>query len=149
MLRTHECAANLHVMQHTNGDRFLSQVTGNVKWVLRTEGLAVLTAALLVYGFYGFSWATFFMCFLLPDLSLLGYLFGKKVGAISYNCAHSYIGPAIFISFAFILGEQLYQLICLIWAAHIGFDRTLGYGLKYQNGFSYTHLGKIGKEKGA
>jgi hypothetical protein len=34
--------------------------------------------------------------------------------------------------------------VALIWLAHIGFDRALGYGLKYKAGFGFTHLGRIG-----
>jgi hypothetical protein len=34
--------------------------------------------------------------------------------------------------------------IALIWANHIGIDRMLGYGLKYAEGFRFTHLGRIG-----
>jgi hypothetical protein len=32
-----------------------------------------------------------------------------------------------------------------LWLAHSGFDRMLGYGLKSPDGFSFTHLGRIGK----
>jgi hypothetical protein len=35
----------------------------------------------------------------------------------------------------------------LIWCAHIGFDRALGYGLKSPEGFRFTHLGKIGRDQ--
>lgn len=129
-----------------NGDQNLGQVIGNVKWVLRIEGLAILIVALFIYHTLGFNWATFFIYFLLPDLAFLGYLFGIKIGAIAYNSTHSYIGPAIAISLSLSLGNELAHIIGLIWAAHIGFDRALGYGLKYEKGFSYTHLGKIGKE---
>jgi hypothetical protein len=34
--------------------------------------------------------------------------------------------------------------LALIWLAHIGIDRALGYGLKYASGFGFTHLGRIG-----
>lgn len=39
-------------------------------------------------------------------------------------------------------------LLCAatIWCAHIGFDRALGYGLKYAEGFGFTHLGRIGRK---
>jgi hypothetical protein len=127
----------------------LGQVIGNIKWVLRIEGLATCMLALFFYKTLGFSWATFFIYFLLPDLSFIGYAFGKKLGAITYNCAHSYIGPAILFSLSLSLGIELFQIMGIIWTAHIGFDRALGYGLKYEQGFSYTHLGKIGKEKNA
>jgi hypothetical protein len=142
-------AAELNVMQRKKGDQPVGQAIGNVKWVLRIEGLAILTFALFFYSYVGFNWATFFIYFLLPDLSFLGYIFGNKVGAITYNCAHSYIGPVIVFSLFLNSGIELFHIIGLIWAAHIGFDRALGYGLKYEKGFSYTHLGKIGKEKNA
>jgi hypothetical protein len=35
--------------------------------------------------------------------------------------------------------------IALIWANHIGVDRLMGYGLKYSDGFGWTHLGRLGK----
>lgn len=128
---------------------FVGKVIGNVKWVLRIEAVAVLTLALFFYNVLAFNWTTFFIYFLLPDISFIGYLFGKRVGAISYNCAHSYIGPAIVFMLFLGLGGEIFQIIGLIWIAHIGFDRALGYGLKYEKGFAYTHLGKIGKEKNA
>jgi len=127
----------------------VGKVIGNVKWVLRIEAVVVLTLALFFYNVLAFNWTTFFIYFLLPDISFIGYLFGKRVGAISYNCAHSYIGPAIVFMLFLGLGGEIFQIIGLIWIAHIGFDRALGYGLKYEKGFAYTHLGKIGKEKNA
>lgn len=127
----------------------MGKVIGNVKWVLRIEAVVVLTLALFFYNVLAFNWTTFFIYFLLPDISFIGYLFGKRVGAISYNCAHSYIGPAIVFMLFLGLGGEIFQIIGLIWIAHIGFDRALGYGLKYEKGFAYTHLGKIGKEKNA
>jgi hypothetical protein len=113
------------------------------------KAVVVLTLALFFYNVLAFNWTTFFIYFLLPDISFIGYLFGKRVGAISYNCAHSYIGPAIVFMLFLGLGGEIFQIIGLIWIAHIGFDRALGYGLKYEKGFAYTHLGKIGKEKNA
>ncbi|AGO54910.1 DUF4260 family protein [Serratia plymuthica] len=63
--------------------------------------------------------------------------------AIGYNLAHSYIGPAL-CALLFVLFPQLFWLMtALIWCVHIGFDRTLGYGLKYAKGFAYTHLGRL------
>ena len=86
------------------------------------------------------------MLFLLPDLSFLGYLAGPRVGAGAYNAAHSYIGPGR------AAGARLRSAACaaalafgLIWCAHIGLDRALGYGLKYGSDFGATHLGRIGR----
>ncbi|WP_371316389.1 DUF4260 domain-containing protein [Shewanella sp. NIFS-20-20] len=109
--------------------------------------LAVLTLALYFYHSVGFNWATFFIFFLVPDLSLLGYIFGNKVGATTYNSAHSYIGPVIVFALFVHSANELWQIIGLVWAAHIGFDRALGYGLKYGKGFCNTHLGTIGTKR--
>ncbi|MCX2805475.1 DUF4260 family protein [Microbulbifer thermotolerans] len=66
---------------------------------------------------------------------------------LPYNCAHSLVGAILILGLGFFNEVQLLQLLGLIWLAHIGFDRLLGYGLKYQRGFGYTHLGLIGKAK--
>jgi hypothetical protein len=83
--------------------------------------------------------------FLAPDLSFLGYLAGPKAGAIAYNAAHSYIVPMALMTAGFGFAPPLVLAIAMIWLAHIGFDRALGYGLKYSAGFGFTHLGRIGK----
>lgn len=118
---------------------------GGVRLVLRIEGLFVLVAALLVYSRLDFSWSTFAIFFLAPDLSFLGYLAGARVGAIAYNCAHSYIGSITCLLSGFLLSNPTLMLAGVIWCAHVGFDRSLGYGLKYASGFSDTHLGQIGR----
>ncbi len=121
------------------------ETTGVVRIVLRLEGLLVLVAALLAYGKLGTGWATFAWFFLLPDISFLGYLAGPRTGAIAYNIAHSYIGPVACLVASQIFAAPLLLTVGLIWCAHVGFDRALGYGLKYSTGFKYTHLGRIGR----
>ena len=123
----------------------MSAVTGNVRMILRVEGLAIFAAATFMYHRLGFAWPTFFWFFLLPDLSLAGYLLGPRIGAIAYNLAHSYVG-AIGLALLGVATPGSPALIAgLIWLAHIGFDRALGFGLKYAQGFGHTHLGRIGK----
>lgn len=119
---------------------------GNVRWLLRLEGLAVLALAAFAYHQTGGSWWHFAVLFLLPDLSMLGYLAGPRVGAVTYNAGHSYLLPLGLAAFL-IWREPAYLPYALIWFAHIGFDRALGYGLKYASGFGYTHLGLIGKAR--
>jgi len=121
------------------------ETTGAVRWVLRLEGLCVLIAASLFYPKLGFSWGTFALLFLTPDLSFLGYLAGPGVGAITYNTAHSYIGAIASLVAGSLLSVPALTCAGIIWCAHIGFDRALGYGLKYSAGFSFTHLGLIGR----
>lgn len=120
------------------------ETTGAVRWVLRLEGLCVLIAASLFYPKLGFSWGTFALFFLTPDLSFLGYFAGSRVGALSYNSAHSYIGAIVCLVAGSLLSPA-FSCAGVIWCAHIGFDRALGYGLKYSAGFSFTHLGLIGR----
>jgi len=121
------------------------ETTGAVRWVLRLEGLCVLIAASLFYPKLGFSWGTFALFFLTPDISFLGYLAGPRVGALTYNAAHSYIGSITSLALGFYLGSPVLTCVGVIWLAHIGFDRALGYGLKYSKGFGFTHLGLIGR----
>lgn len=121
------------------------EVTGGVRVILRLEGLVVLAAALLAYSKFGNSWTVFAIYFLVPDISFLGYLIGPTVGAVAYNFAHSYIGAVACLTAGLLLSIPLLLTIGLIWCSHIGFDRALGYGLKYQAGFSFTHFGRIGK----
>jgi len=119
--------------------------TGGVRTVLRLEALCVFVAALVAYRFSGAGWGVFAFCFLLPDLSLLAYLVGARFGALIYNFAHSYIGPIVCLVASVLLPSPELRAAGWIWCAHIGFDRTLGYGLKYTAGFGFTHLGRIGR----
>lgn len=116
-----------------------------MKITLKLEELAMLLLAIYVFGFLYYPWWWFLALFLAPDLSMLGYLFGNRAGAFFYNLFH-HKGVAIFIYLAgfFFLNQQL-QLVGVILFAHSAFDRLIGYGLKYEKGFKYTHLGMIGK----
>ncbi len=113
-------------------------VTGAPNLVLRAEGVGVLVAACWAYGAVGESWWLFAVLFLAPDLSMLGYLRGTRAGALGYNLGHSYLGPLLLLAVG--QGAGLATGLGLIWAAHIGFDRMLGYGLKYPWAFKATHL---------
>src|SRR6516225_2176330 len=123
--------------------------SGGVRVLLRFEGLCVLVVSLLAYAKFGDGWAIFALFFLTPDLSFLGYLAGPRFGAVSYNCAHSYIGALAVLAAGVFLSGSVAVTVGLIWAAHIGFDRALGYGLKYSAGFGFTHLGVIGRARAA
>jgi hypothetical protein len=119
--------------------------TGGVRLVLRFEGLCVLIAALVAYSKFGLGWGTFALFFLTPDISFLGYLAGPKIGAVSYNVAHSYVGAMACLIASLVLPVPTILTVGIIWFAHIGFDRAFGYGLKYSEGFGFTHLGRIGR----
>lgn len=118
-------------------------VGGQPRAWLRAEGLFTLGAAATLYAMSGGAWLWFAILFFAPDLSFLGYLAGSKVGAAVYNAVHSYVLP-LALSVALLVSGEAVGL-SLIWLAHIGFDRALGYGLKYPSAFHETHLGEIGK----
>ncbi len=120
-------------------------VTGSVRLWLRLEALAVFALAVYLYARGGYSWLIFSALFLAPDLSFAAYLAGSRVGAAGYNILHSYIGP-VALAAAFLATDHP-PILGLIWAAHIGFDRLLGYGLKYPTEFGDTHLGAVGRRR--
>lgn len=122
-------------------------VSGGVRLVLRAEGACILFAAALAYAKLDFAWGYFALFFLAPDVSFLGYLFGPRTGAAFYNAAHSLIGALAALVIGALVDSSLILSGGLIWCAHIGFDRMLGYGLKYSRGFGFTHLGLIGRAR--
>jgi|AntRauTorcE11898_2_1112593.scaffolds.fasta_scaffold00054_49 hypothetical protein len=110
------------------------------KLLLRAEGLVVFLAAVASFlAVDGRLWLLAVLA-LAPDLAMLGYLAGPRVGSRVYNALHTYVGPALLGAFGVLAGPALATSIALVWAAHIGADRALGYGLKYSSGFQDTHL---------
>jgi len=118
--------------------------TGGVRTLLRLEGLALFAAMVTLYAVWDGHWWIFAILFLVPDLSFAAYLAGPRIGALVYNAAHATLAPFTLLGFGFVLGDPITAPIAVIWLAHIGFDRALGYGLKYRSGFTFTHLGRIG-----
>ncbi|WJR81149.1 DUF4260 domain-containing protein [Bradyrhizobium sp. NP1] len=120
-------------------------VSGGVRILLRLEGLTLFAGMVLLYAVWEGSWWLFAILFLAPDLSFAAYLLGPRAGAIAYNAAHSYMAPVALMTAGFAAGSPLVLSVAMIWLAHIGIDRALGYGLKYDAGFTFTHLGRIGR----
>lgn len=128
--------------------RFVSApgaVTAGVAVLLRLEGLAVFALAAAAYAHLGASWIGFAALFLAPDLAMAGYLFGPRLGAFVYNLAHAYLAPLALGAAGLALGAPAAEGLALVWIAHIGFDRALGFGLKYPTGFGDSHLGRLGR----
>jgi hypothetical protein len=117
--------------------------SGFVRSFLRLEGLAAAALAAVFYARTGASWWLFAALWLVPDLSMLGYLGGSKLGARIYNAIHSYVTPATLAVTALLLHSPALLPYALIWMNHIAVDRLLGYGLKYPAGFQWTHLGRL------
>ncbi len=112
--------------------------------LLRAEGLVCLAAGCMAYQrFWPGHWGLFAALFLAPDLSILAYLGkDKKLAATCYNALHSYLGPvALALAFWPVAGPY-----ALIWICHIGFDRLMGYGLKFPSAFGFTHIQSAAQE---
>jgi hypothetical protein len=111
--------------------------------LLRLEGLAVFAGAIALYANRGGSGLLFLVLLFVPDLAMVGYLANPRVGATTYNAVHTYALPAVLMAFALAAGQPLVVTLTLIWFAHIGMDRMMGFGLKYPTAFKDTHLGRV------
>ncbi|WP_438425836.1 DUF4260 domain-containing protein [Aquimarina macrocephali] len=118
-----------------------------MKTTLKLEEIAMLGLGIYLFSLLSYPWWLFLALFLLPDIGMLGYIINNRVGALSYNIFHHKgIAVLIYIMGVYISNELL-QLSGVILFAHAAFDRILGYGLKYEKGFKFTHLGEIGKNE--
>ncbi|MDX8526119.1 DUF4260 domain-containing protein [Mesorhizobium sp. MSK_1335] len=116
-----------------------------VDLAVRLEWVAVAVVAIVFYAMAGISWWLFALLILAPDLSMLGYIAGPRIGAIAYNALHILIAPLVLVLAGKVLANSTMTAVALIWIAHIAIDRALGYGLKLSTGFQDTHLGRIGR----
>lgn len=124
-----------------------------MKTILKLEELGMFLGCIAVLYIQQVNWWWYLLLFLGPDISMLGYLAGDKIGAYCYNLFH-HKSIAIIV---FVLGlmiqvpgdiankDWLINLGIILFG-HSSMDRFFGYGLKYENGFKFTHLGEIGKK---
>ena len=110
------------------------------RWLLHLEGTAFSLLAIVLYWQHHFGGLLFAALFFAPDLSMLGYLAGVRAGATCYNTVHTFAGPILLTACSLHFASPKLLPIALIWFAHIGFDRMLGFGLKYPTFFKDTHL---------
>lgn len=110
------------------------------RWLLHLEGASIFVLAIFLYRAGHFSWGLCALLFLAPDLFMLGYLIDATWGAAFYNLVHAYVGPVVLLLLSFALPAPQLAPFGLIWLAHLGFDRMLGFGLKYPTFFKDTHL---------
>ena len=111
--------------------------------VLRLEGALVLAFAVFSYHLLQASWLWFFLLLLAPDVFMVGYLWGSRVGARIYNVGHTYLLPGLLVAAGIASGTTVLLHLAAIWTAHIGMDRMLGFGLKDPTGFKDTHLQRV------
>ena len=111
--------------------------------LLHVEGVVVAAAAVALYFHLGYPWWLFLVLILVPDLSMGGYAAGPVVGRATYDAAHTYALPVALAAIGVLADAEVAVQIGLIWTAHIGVDRAIGYGLKYRSGFKDTHLQRV------
>ena len=117
-----------------------------MKTLIQLEELALLFLGIYAFQFTEQSWWWFAGLFFLPDIGMLGYAAGEKIGAWIYNLFHHRGIAVLIFGSGIFLGSQATEIAGIILFSHIAFDRMLGYGLKYEKGFKFTHLGEIGKK---
>jgi len=114
-----------------------------MKTLLKIEELAMFGLGINLFSLLPYEWWWFLVLLLAPDIGMVGYLFDTKIGAFMYNLFHHKgVAIAIYLSGTY-LSIPLMQLIGVMLFAHSAFDRVVGYGLKYNKGFKFTHLGKL------
>jgi len=116
-------------------------VVGAPRRWLGLEGLVLLIGALIGYATLHQPWWLVPAGIFAPDLTMSGYLAGIHLGAHLYNVAHATFLPAVVLGVGYWQADYLVMALALIWLAHIGMDRLLGFGLKYNDRFAHTHLG--------
>jgi hypothetical protein len=115
--------------------------------LLRIEGAFDLALSLIFFRAIQGNWLLFILLLLVPDLAMLGYLRTARLGTVCYNLAHTLAGPFLIVAYAYLTKSLWLLPYALIWTAHIGLDRMLGFGLKYPTRFGDTHLGRMTDEK--
>lgn len=117
-----------------------------MKELIRFEEIALFGLGVFLFSLLGYSWWWFFGLLLAPDLSMFGYLINEKIGAWTYNLFHHRALSIIVLLVGWFTDSDIVLLAGLILFSHASLDRIFGYGLKYEKGFKFTHLGKIGKK---
>ena len=120
---------------------------GWVRTWLRLEGLAAFVTGLALFVAANGSVVALVPLLLVPDISAVGYLAGPRVGAFTYNLAHTWTPGLAVLGLAVWLGSPVLQLAAAILIAHVGMDRAVGYGLKLPTSFNDTHLGRMGRPR--
>lgn len=114
--------------------------------LLKLEELGQFLLSILLFTQLDFAWWVFPACILLPDISMLGYVFNTKIGAWSYNFFHHKLLAIAFLIPGYWLNNSLLILAGVILFGHSAMDRIFGYGLKFTDNFKHTHLGWIGNK---
>ena len=100
-----------------------------MKALVKLEELAQVLLTIYLFSRLPFAWWVYPVFFFAPDLSMMGMLLNKCVGALTYNLIHhKALALGTFI-LGGLLGVPLLSLIGVLLFGHSSFDRVLGFGL--------------------
>jgi len=116
-----------------------------VDFVLRLEAVALFVGGVLLFLQLNGHPLWLLPLLLAPDLSMIGYLAGPRVGAATYNLVHNLAIGLLALGIGWFAAIAPLALAGAVLVAHVGMDRSLGYGLKLPTDFRDTHLGRIGR----
>jgi hypothetical protein len=121
--------------------------TKHMALTLQAEEVGITAVAIYFLSQHslGFSFWVWIPLFLIPDLSILGYMFNTHVGAFTYNLFHHRSVALLITAAGFLQHQEVMIALGMLLFAHSSFDRMFGYGLKYNDGFNHTSLGWTGK----
>ncbi len=117
-----------------------------MKNLIKIEEVAMFGFSIVLFSFTNFAWWWYILLILAPDIGMLGYLAGNKVGAFTYNLFHHKGVALLVLCLGWYLGSFWLELVGIILFGHSSMDRMFGYGFKYLDSFKHTHLGWIGSE---
>lgn len=115
--------------------------------LIKTEELAMFLFSAWLFSTTGYAWWWFWVLLLSPDLSMAGYAMGPRFGAFLYNFFHHKALGLLLIFAGWYAITPGMTAAGLILFGHSSMDRLFGYGLKYADAFTHTHLGWIGKDR--
>ena len=118
---------------------------GLVAILLRAEYVAIGVSGVVLWFAQGGSLIWLVPALLAPDLSIAGYAAGPRIGAVVYNAVHNLVLALGLVGIGVLVASTPLVLAGAVLIAHIGMDRTSGFGLKYVTSFQDTHLGRIGR----
>jgi hypothetical protein len=117
-----------------------------MKNLLKIEEAAMFGFSIVLFTQTDFAWWWYLVLILTPDIGMLGYLAGNRVGAWTYNLFHHKAVAILILCIGWTVGNEWLELAGITLFGHSSLDRILGYGLKYADSFQHTHLGWIGSE---
>jgi hypothetical protein len=111
-----------------------------MKTALRIEEAFLFLLAVFLFYRLPFAWWWFPLLLFVPDVGMVGYAAGPRVGAVVYNAVHHRALAVALYLLGFMVSVPILQLAGIILFAHSTLDRVFHYGLKFPDRFSHTHL---------